>query len=101
MYRGTAGDPSADPGHEDGEDAGDRLVEVEGDLLAELAGGVDGAGQGDVLDDGDAVGRRLLADAASDLATALGHDGGRAAAGLVADGHGDVRRVDDDGGGGG
>ena len=39
----------------EGQETGDRFVEVGGDGLAQSAGGVEGAGQGDVAHDGDVV----------------------------------------------
>ena len=80
--------------HDEREHAGDRGVQLRRDLLAELARGVQGAGQRDVLDHRDALLGRLLADLGGDGAGALGDDPGRARAGLVAQRDGDVRRVD-------
>src|SRR3546814_4737673 len=86
--------PVAEPA-EEGEHAGHRLEEVGRDLTAELHGRLDGPRQRDVLDQGHEALLGLLADAAGDLPLALGDDPGRARAGHVAQGHGDVGGVDE------
>src|SRR5690554_2686806 len=53
--------------HDEGEHPGDGCVQLSRDLVAELAGGVQGAGEGNVFHDRYLVGFGLLANAGRDL----------------------------------
>ncbi len=66
---------------------GDGRVEVDRDLLPELAGGVQRSGQRDVLDDRHPGLDRLVLDDGRDRAGALRHDARRGLAGLVLERH--------------
>ena len=61
-------------GHHEGEDPGHGVVHIGGNLLADLAGRVQGSGQGDVLHDRHPVGVGLLTNAGGHVAESLGDD---------------------------
>ena len=70
------------------------LYSSAGISCAELAGGVQRAGERDVLDHRHLLGLGLLADARGDRSGALGHHAGRGLSRLVLEGDGEVGRVD-------
>jgi len=88
---GALGGAPAAQLHDEREHLRDLREQVRGDLLTELAGGVQRPRERDVLDQRDPPGVRLLADARGDVAGSLGDDARRPGARLVLERDGDVR----------